>query len=256
MDTKKIIIIALTIILVSIIAIGAYFYTSDTGLEYQTINLTSTCSIDIPVSDNITNKTYADNIMILNDTQNDVLIASYNSADGSLSSLITDATQLAALRDSYKINSEQLTIANETVWFNEATGYYMAFLGNDTTHDNILIVTKDNETLEHMIKSVKYSLGDSSDVKQASSSSVVTSNDDNEKSDEDLEFDDVYYDDSYDYDDSDVGYSGSSSSSSYADSGSTTPTDSGSTTPTDSGAGGSSGSGGSSSDYEEDFSED
>ena len=74
MDTKKIIIIALTIILVALIALGTYLYISNQGPEYQNVHITDTFSLDIPVSDNITNKTISNRINVINDTKNDVII--------------------------------------------------------------------------------------------------------------------------------------------------------------------------------------
>ena len=153
MDTKKIIIIALTIILVALIALGTYLYISNQGPEYQNVHITDTFSLDIPVSDNITNKTIS-NRNVINDTKNNVIITSFNSAGTSLDEMLTDGTQLAATRDAFKVGSEQITIANQTVWHNEGTGYYMVYYTSEQTHDNVVIACKNNDTMAHMISSV------------------------------------------------------------------------------------------------------
>ena len=154
MDTKKISIIALTIILVALIALGTYLYISNQGPEYQNVHITDTFSLDIPVSDNITNKTISNRINVINDTKNDVIITSFNSAGTSLDEMLTDGTQLAATRDAFKVGSEQITIANQTVWHNEGTGYYMVYYTSEQTHDNVVIACKNNDTMAHMISSV------------------------------------------------------------------------------------------------------
>ena len=154
MDTKKIIIITLTVILVALIALGTYLYLSNQGPEYQNIQITNTFSLDIPVSDNISNKTISNRINVLNDTKNDVVITSFNSAGTSFDELLTDGTQLAVTRDSFKVGSEQITMGNQTVWYNEDTGYYMTYYTSNQTHDNVVIACKNNDTMAHMISSV------------------------------------------------------------------------------------------------------
>ena len=234
MDKKSVIIIAITIILVAIIAAGTYFYLSNQGPQYQNINLTSTCSLDIPVSDNISNKTFSNNITVLNDTEHDVAIVSYNSAGDSLSNMLTDGSQLAALRDSYKTGSEQMTIANQTVWYNENTGYYMAYFSNET-HDNFCIVTKDKEILEHMIQSVEFAdAPDESQNTQVSSPKLDSDNSDDLEDDSSEDDFLNYEDDDWSSDDSDYSSSSSTSDSDYS-------------------YDGGSDSGSSSSDYDEDY---
>ena len=66
------------------------------------------------------------------------------------------AVELEYIRNDFMAHSVQETIGNETVWHNEENGTYMAFIGNYVTHDNILILCKDPEILEHMISSARY----------------------------------------------------------------------------------------------------
>ncbi|OWT33069.1 hypothetical protein BGI41_04320 [Methanobrevibacter sp. 87.7] len=105
----------------------------------------------------MTNSTIANNITVLNDTQNDVRVIYYNSKnDDSLSSMLTNGMSFASIRESYKNGGKEESILNQTVWYNDNTKYYIAVLGNDNTHDNILIITKNKEILTHMISTVTY----------------------------------------------------------------------------------------------------
>lgn len=160
MDKNKIIIIAVTAIIVVAVAIGTYFYISNQEPAYQTVNVTDTFSLDIPVSDNLTNKTLSNKIHVLNDTKNDVIVISFNSAGTSFDELLTDGTQFAVMRDAYKVGSEQISLANQTCWHNEDTGYYMTYYTSEATHDNVVLATKNNDTLAHMISTVDDSTGD------------------------------------------------------------------------------------------------
>ncbi|OWT32558.1 hypothetical protein BGI41_07045 [Methanobrevibacter sp. 87.7] len=156
MDKKLLTSIIIIIIIAIIAGVTAFVYFSNPNVQYTNVELSPSCTIDIPVSNNLVNNTIGDNISQINDTQNDFFIMYYNSNSGNLSSSLGDGVKLAAIRDSYKIGAEQETINNETVWYNKDTKYYMTFLGNDTTHDNILIVTKNKNILTHVMTSIKY----------------------------------------------------------------------------------------------------
>ncbi|OWT33771.1 hypothetical protein BGI41_00610 [Methanobrevibacter sp. 87.7] len=175
MDDKKIIYILVVIIIILISIIGVYFF-SNLEIDYKEFHLNSTCSIDVPISNNIANKTIGQNITVLNDTKYDLTIIYYNNYSDILSSNLKDSIQLAAMKDSYKVNSEQMTLVNETVWFNKNTGYYMTFLSNNATYDNMIIITKNKNILEHMINSIKYV---SINITNSTNDSIVSSNSDN-----------------------------------------------------------------------------
>ena len=55
-----------------------------------------------------------------------------------------------------KAHYEILGEAHHTVWHNRNDGNYIAFFSNDTTNDNVIIVTKDNLTMERLIGTVRY----------------------------------------------------------------------------------------------------
>ncbi|MGN1362092.1 MAG: hypothetical protein ACI4VU_00015 [Methanobrevibacter sp.] len=157
MNKKNIITILIILIIVVIAILTAYVYFSDSSIQYKNVFISSSCELDIPVSSNLSNSTIADNITILNDTQHDVLVISDNSYDDeNLSSTLINGVSFASIRDSYKNGGEQEKISNQTVFYNKNTKYYIAVIGNNNTHDNILIITKDKKILTHMINSITY----------------------------------------------------------------------------------------------------
>ena len=152
METKKVILILITVIIIVAIVLGACLYLNlfNQEIEYKNVNVTSTFSVDIPISDNITNETISNAINVINDTKYDVVITSFNTADPSFEELITDGTEFASLKDSYIIGSKQIKLANQTVWYNLNTGYYMVYYTSEDTHDNVFIVSKNNEIIYHI----------------------------------------------------------------------------------------------------------
>ena len=134
-----------------VLASSFFFLNYDETVKYTRIGLTNSSSLEVPISEHSTN-TVVNGINIFNDTQHDVTVMYFNSIDGNQ----VAAVELEYIRDDFVANSVQETIANQTVWHNEDNGTYMAFIGNYLTHDNIMIICKDPEVLEHMIASAKY----------------------------------------------------------------------------------------------------
>ena len=126
MDRKDIIIIILSLIIIALLAIGAYNQAREDQIIYHTVNITDTFSLDVPISDNVTK------------TQ------------------IEDGSQYLYTQESYKLGAEQITLSNHTVWYNRKDKNYIAFFSPENTNDNVIIVCKDNETMARMISTVRY----------------------------------------------------------------------------------------------------
>ena len=152
MDRKDIIIMLL---LLTIVALLAGNYMEDHTVLYQTVNLTSTFSLDVPYSQNVTNTLIDDHLHLINDTQNDILIYCFNTGGTSVSDLLLEGSQYVAIRESYRLGAEQITLSNHTVYHNQKDSYYMATFSNDETNDNVVIISHDNETMARMIASVR-----------------------------------------------------------------------------------------------------
>ena len=153
MDNKDIIIIILTIIIMALIAVN---YMPENQILYKTVNITDTFALDVPISDDVTKTQVSEHMHIVNDSQNDILITSFNMGNESAMGLIEDGSQYLYKQESYKIGAEQTNISNHTVWHNSKDNNYIAFFSPEETNDNIIIVCKNNETMARMISSVKY----------------------------------------------------------------------------------------------------
>ena len=156
MDRKDVIIIILTLIIIVLLAFGAYNTAIEEKTLYHTVNITDTFSLDVPVSDNVSKTQVSPNMHIVNDSQNEILITSFNMGNESTLDLIEDGSQYIYKQESYKIGAEQFNMSNHTVWYNRNDNNYIAFFSNETTNDNVIIVTKDNQTMERLISTVRY----------------------------------------------------------------------------------------------------
>ena len=155
-NKKDIIIIMLTLIIIALISVIAYDHMQEENVLYHTVNITDTFSLDVPISENVTKTQVSEHMHIVNDSQNNITITSFNMGNESALDLIEDGSQYLYKQESYKIGAEQITLSNHTVWHNEKEGNYIAFFSPEETNDNIIIVCKDNETMTNMIGSVKY----------------------------------------------------------------------------------------------------
>ena len=156
MDRKDIIIIILSLIIITFLAIGAYNQAREEQIIYHTVNITDTFSLDVPISDNVTKTQVSPHMHIVNDSQNGIEITSLNLGNESTMDLIEDGSQYLYTQESYKLGAEQISLSNHTVWHDRKENNYIAFFSNETTNDNVIIVCKDNETMSRMISTVSY----------------------------------------------------------------------------------------------------
>ena len=68
MDRKDIIIIILSLIIIALLAIGAYNQAREDQIIYHTVNITDTFSLDVPISDNVTKTQVSPHMHIVNDS--------------------------------------------------------------------------------------------------------------------------------------------------------------------------------------------
>ena len=143
----------LVFLVIAVVLTSSFFLLNyEETIKYNRVSLTNSSSIDMPISDQSTNAVIKNGIYLINDTQHDLTVMYFNSAQGNQ----VAAVELEYIRNDFIANSVQETLGDQTIWHNEENGTFMAFIGNHVTHDNILIICKDPEMLEHMIGSVKY----------------------------------------------------------------------------------------------------
>ena len=157
MDKKDITIIILALAVIALLGLGAYQYMSQEVDLYHTVNITSTFSLDVPVSDNLNKTQISENMYIVNDSENDIQIISFNMKDASKLDLIEDGYQYLTREESYKFGAEEIIdISNHKVWHDKADNSYIAFFAPNNTDDNIMVVCHDNETMARIISSARY----------------------------------------------------------------------------------------------------
>ena len=150
MDLRRLLVVLLVI---AVVLVSSFFLLNyDETVKYNRVSLTNTSSIEMPISDQSTTAVVHNGINLINDTKHDLTVMYFNSAQGNQ----VAAVELEYIRNDFISNSVQETLGNQAIWHNEENGTYMAFIGNHVTHDNILIICKDPEMLEHIITSVKY----------------------------------------------------------------------------------------------------
>ena len=230
---QKIIIIALVAV---IIALGAGIgYALLNNVEYQTLALSNGTTIDAPKTDDAVWKEQGNGIRMYTSASKKTALTSFNSAENPN---LVGAMGLAMARDAMmngSVSSEAYKgydIRENTI---NGTHYYMVYISNNQTHDNVFIGSGNLDILKHMIDSLKF--GNPKEVVNATAASepavsnnANTTNDNNKYSEEDMMraaelgyftgysdgYDDsyYYYDDYSSYDDYDSSYSSSSDSSS------------------------------------------
>lgn len=176
MRIKNVLIILIIIAVVVCGAIAAYtFMNSD--VQYTDLKVSGSCILSVPESDDAVNSTDNYGIFFYSDREHNLNITSYNSEeDKSLSG----AVQMASIRDNQLLGGKPITENGTTVYLNEKTGVYSIFIGNNETHDNILISCSDLDMLMHVVKTVKYSNGSPDDNNQTTGDEG--SNNDNQQS--------------------------------------------------------------------------
>ncbi len=230
-NNQKYIIIALAVVIVALAA-GIGYMIFNPSVEYQTINLSNGTTMEVPKADdsNWTINSYGIRMYTAQSKRTSVM--SFNSQEDFT---LVGAGAFALARDGLMNGSASVeTYKNYEIRENTVNGthYYVVYISNAKTHDNIVFGSGNLDILKHMIDSISFGEPGKS-VKNATSESepVVVSNnvsdgDNNKYSQDDLMrasqegyyngyadgVDDSYY--YYDYDDYDVGSSSYSSSSS------------------------------------------
>lgn len=145
---KKYLIIGVVIV-VAIIA--AFAITSSGNIKYTTLDVSKTCSLQVPESNDVAG--INSGVFTHVDKEHDLNISSYNSAESNNSSA---ADQMNSLVENQKLNAQALEENGTTIYYNQNAGTYAISLVNNETQDNILIITHDKDLSLAIANSVKY----------------------------------------------------------------------------------------------------
>ena len=178
--TRNILLIALAITL--IIAAGTVSYLLFFNEQYQTVQLSATASLEMPVGKGLSGYYVNDTSIYQVDNGNGVVVMSYNSKNNDLGSAFGFAVVKEMLLGS-RFNEDavyQTTINGSTVW-SIATG-------NNNTHDNIIISSPDKDLTLKIYNSIKYNMSnttnDTVDADSVGSSDSDNSGSGNSNSDD------------------------------------------------------------------------
>ncbi|WP_407381024.1 hypothetical protein [Methanobrevibacter sp.] len=157
MEDKNLILIT-AIIVIAIAAVAVLLIaTQNISAEeqsYTTMALSNTSIIEVPITTMAFKSSDDYGIRYYADGENNLNITSFNSQEGAT---LEGGAQMAAIRDAVQLESTPIvTDDNITVYQNPNTKVYSIFTGNDTTHDNILIVSSNLDSLLHAYRSIWY----------------------------------------------------------------------------------------------------
>ena len=154
MDSKNIIILILSVVLIAVASLTAYMFFFNE--HYETVELSPTASLEMPVGNGIKSEYINNsNIYAVYNGHSEIKekILSYNSNKGGLS----DAMAFAMLRTLY-CGDVQDKIVEQDI---NGTHYYSIATGNNNTHDNIIITSTNKEKTQKMYESIKYNQSNS-----------------------------------------------------------------------------------------------
>ena len=150
MDQKYIIIIIAAVLLCGV---AAYFLFADTT-EYTRIDLGENgTSIEVPKNMKTQSNYTALGVMVLKN--DNTIVVSFNSAKNGLESLIDFDTVKKTL---FKNDSERnVTLKDPSIAGYTLKGEYTAaYASNNTTQDNIIVISKDKRIANHIIDSIQW----------------------------------------------------------------------------------------------------
>lgn len=139
------------IIVIAIIAVFAIV--SNGNIEYTNLDVSKTCSLQVPESNDVAGGSNDSGIFTHVDNEHDLNITSYNNAESNNSSGVA---QMNLLVENQKMNAQALEENGTTIYYNKDAGTYAISLINNETQDNVLIVTHDKDLALEIANSVKY----------------------------------------------------------------------------------------------------
>lgn len=150
MDSKNIIILILSVVLIAVASLTAYMFFFNE--HYETVEISPTASLEMPVGNGIKSEYINNsNIYAVYNGHSEIKekILSYNSNKGGLS----DSMAFAMLRTLYCGDVHDKIVEQDI----NGTHYYSIATGNNNTHDNIIITSTNKEKTQKMYESIKYS---------------------------------------------------------------------------------------------------
>lgn len=161
---KKILLIILAIVI--IITAGIISYTMFFNEQYQTVQVSQSASLKLPVGNGINATELGGNIHKFSNNKN-VVIYTYNSNDKSLSGAIA-FSEMKTQAVGNPHNDNQIVEHQE----NGKTVYSITY-GNTNTHDNIIITTTNKELAQKIFDSIQTTNSSNNITKNTTASKII-----------------------------------------------------------------------------------
>lgn len=211
MKLDNYILIPLIIIAIALVVGIGIALTSQSEVTYETLNISGSAMMEVPSTDDVTWTVNENGIKTYQCPSKKVFMNAYNSAEdlsmeGSdgfslMHNTLFDGAEDVESYHGYNIKENHIN----------GTDYYIVSIGNETTHDNIIVGSEDLDILKHMVDSLVFTAPveteDYDDAVEDTSSNYTT-------------YDDSDYSNDYSSSSSQSSSSSSSSSSGSSSSGS------------------------------------
>lgn len=164
---KKYLIIGVLIIIIALLCTGIAYMLLVDQTKYVTSNIdASGTTIEIP-DDMVIKSNNSENGIVVLENKNTIVIV-FNSADKGLAELMAFANiKVPIFGNEFTGN---LSINNPTVAGCSLEGQCNAvYIGNNETHDNIIVISKNKDIVDHIINSIKWGKKTDSSDETASS---------------------------------------------------------------------------------------
>lgn len=150
MENEKYIIIGL-IAAIAVLAIGIGYFFLANSVEYQTIQISSGSTIDVPKADDVKWEIDQNGIRTYSCPSKRVSIISFNSAENLT---LVGAGAFAMAREALMADAKNVEVYNSyQIKQNSVNGtpFYLVNISSNVTHDNIVIGCGDLNILKHML---------------------------------------------------------------------------------------------------------
>lgn len=169
---KNYLIIAILAAVIAVLCIGIGYVLFAEHTEYMTTTIPESGTV-LEIPKDMTVKSNTSGIIVLENDNTIVIL--FNSANKGLAELMAYATIKSSI---FGNNGEgNITLNNPRIAACSLDGECNAFLmGNNDTHDNIIVVSKDKKIVNHIIASIKWGIKTESSENTDSADTSETSN--------------------------------------------------------------------------------
>lgn len=170
MDKKSILIIIILIAIIIAIVGLIVVNISQNTIEYETLQLSNTCAISVPISNN-SSFTEDDGLKTYNDTNLQILC--YNKNDlGTWENLGANIGLLGGLNQNFKYNHTHQG-KNILIHPEENKTIFACLITNNTTGDVIVVASQNEAILYHVIDSVNFTIQNNTNISKNTTNATV-----------------------------------------------------------------------------------